>query len=264
MTKSKKNIIDSKKSIYEEDYDKLIKLGNELQEFYVTYCNSETDLKKRQQVWQKFFIKYQPWYSESISLIKVVFPDRLEEFKNLYERQTKRKDVSYDNYVIEDALDGLIVKSYGSIICEPSSALVKFQRQLAILYSLQKIFTSSLFSIKTLLQADLFDNDIDAANLLNKNGYHRAAGAMCGVVIEQHLKDVCSNHGIEIKKSNPGINDLNELLKSNSVYQIAIFRKIQYLADIRNKCDHKKQEEPSKEEVKELIDGTSWLIKNVF
>ena len=56
MTKSKKNIIDSKKSIYEEDYDKLIKLGNELQEFYVTYCNSETDLKKKDNRYGKNFL----------------------------------------------------------------------------------------------------------------------------------------------------------------------------------------------------------------
>lgn len=264
MAKVQKNIIDSKKSVYEEDFDKLLKLGNDLQSSFIKYCDINTNSKIKQEEWQKFFINYQHWYSESISLIRVIFPDRLDEFKKLYEKQSKRKDISLDNYVIEDALNGISLTRYGTTICQPSNALLKFQRQLAILYSLKKVFISSLFSLKTLLQADLFDNDIEAAETLNKNGYYRAAGAMCGVVIEQHLKDVCNNHNLKIIKANPGINDLNELLKSNNVYQISIFRKIQYLADIRNKCDHKKQEEPAKEEIKELINGTSWLIKNIF
>ena len=38
--------------------------------------------------------------------IKNIFPDRLAEFKSLYEKQSKRKDVTSDNYVIEDALNG--------------------------------------------------------------------------------------------------------------------------------------------------------------
>jgi len=40
--------------------------------------------------------------------------------------------------------------------------------------------------------------------------------------------------------------------------------KISYLGDIRNICAHKKDVEPTKEQVEELINGVNWVTKNVF
>ena len=42
------------------------------------------------------------------------------------------------------------------------------------------------------------------------------------------------------------------------------WRKISYLADLRNLCSHKKEVEPTKEQVAALLDGTEWLMKTVF
>ena len=207
---------------------------------------------------------YQTWYSEAIAIIKICLPDRFEDFKKLYERENKRKDITSENYVLEDALIGLNVSYHGETKCDFKSAFSKFVIQLTILLAVKKTFKSSLFSLRTMLQADLFDDDISAAQNLNKNGFSRAAGAMCGVVIEKHLNEICDSHDIVINKNNPTINDFNESLKANNIYEISSFRKIQYLADIRNKCDHKKDEEPSKQEVDDLINGTTWLIKNIF
>lgn len=47
------------------------------------------------------------------------------------------------------------------------------------------------------------------------------------------------------KEKNPSINDYNELLKSNGVIDVPVWRNIQRLADIRNMCDHHKQTEPT-------------------
>lgn len=266
-TKTKKSEKESsiQTSKYENDLDKLMELGLKLQEWYKDFCDDSISDEQKSDSWGKFFLKYQTWYSESISLIKICLPDRLNEFKKLYEKQIKRKGIDSENYVIEDALDGLTTSfGGGRVISEPKCALIKFQRQLAILHSVKQTFKSSLFSLKTMLQADLFDDDILAAKNLNKNGFVRAAGAMCGVVIEKHLSEICENHELKVNKANPTINDFNDLLKSNNINQISNFRKIQYLADIRNKCDHNKKEEPTREEVNELIDGTTWLIKNIF
>jgi len=41
------------------------------------------------------------------------------------------------------------------------------------------------------------------------------------------------------------------------------WRKIQYLADIRNLCAHKKNEEATEEQVSELIDGVNGIVKTV-
>jgi hypothetical protein len=92
----------------------------------------------------------------------------------------------------------------------------------------------------------------------------RAAGALMGVLIEGHLRKVAVNHEVKILKKNPTIADLNDPLKSANVIDTATWRKISYLSDLRNLCSHKKDVEVTKEQVEELIQGASWLTKNVF
>ena len=50
---------------------------------------------------------YQAWYSEAKVLIKQLLPDRLEDFVRHYEKPKGRKDFSYENYRIDDYLQGL-------------------------------------------------------------------------------------------------------------------------------------------------------------
>jgi len=258
------SVTKTKQSIYEKDYEKLLKLGKELVTHYSNYCSTTKTKEQRYDSWAYFIANYQYWYSEALTLIKTIFPERLVEFQNLYERNNNRKEITISNYTIEDALDNIAISRGGHTICSAKNVFSKFQRQFLILHSIKQIFISSLFSLKEMLQADLFDSDIEAAANLNKKGFHRAAGAMCGVVIEKHLNEVCTKHNIILKKKDPTINDFNDTLKTNNVYDISGFRKIQYLGDIRNKCDHNKKSEPTREEVEELINGTSWLIKNIF
>lgn len=92
----------------------------------------------------------------------------------------------------------------------------------------------------------------------------RGAGAVAGVVLEGHLQRVATNHQISISKKAPTISDLNDPLKSAGVYDIPTWRKVQHLADIRNLCDHKKEREPTKNEVEELISGVGAIVKTVY
>jgi hypothetical protein len=66
---------------------------------------------------------------------------------------------------------------------------------------------------------------------------------LAGVVLERHLAQVCSNHGIKIAKKTPGIADLNNALKEANVVDVPQWRFVQHLADIRNLCDHSKKAE---------------------
>ena len=213
-----------------------------------------------------FSDKYQPWYSESLFIIKFLLPDRTLDFVRLYEKPKVRKDITCDNYTIEDFLMGLTVTRgvYKEKVVEPEAAIPKFQQQLNILRSTQGRFESSLFEIKQLLQADLFDSELGAAKELNKKGFARGAGAMAGVVLESHLNQVCENHNIKIAKKDPTINDLNELLKTNNIIEIPTWRFIQHLADLRNKCDHRKKTDPTHEEIDELIEGVDKITKTIF
>lgn len=207
---------------------------------------------------------YQAWYSESREVVRQVLPNRLDDFTSFYKSKEKRKNADYENYTIHDYLMGLTTNRGFETVAEPKAAIPKFAQQLLILKSAYELIDSKLIDLTQVLQADLFDSELDAARHLNKNGFTRAAGAMAGVVIEAHLQQVCRDHNIKVTKKNPGINDLAQLLKDNSIIDTPQWRGIQQMADIRNLCDHKKPTEPTKDQITELIDGTAKIIKTVF
>jgi hypothetical protein len=169
------------------------------------------DIAKNQEEAEKFLKKlpnfresYQAWYSESLIVIKQLLPDRLGDFIKLYEKPKTRKEITYGNYVIEDYLQGMTVTKghYKEKVVGPDAAIPQYKQQLQILKSVEKRFESTLFDIKQLVQADLFDSELESAKELAKNKFIRAAGAISGVVLEKHLSQVCKNHSISISKKN--------------------------------------------------------------
>lgn len=213
-----------------------------------------------------FTARYHVWYTRALPAIRTLVPDRMEEFRRQYERDGKRKTIDALNYVIEDYMHGLGAPTdlYDKPLFDTKTAtFIKLNNQLGILSSCSSRLSDILANIKGVLQADLFDSELDAARHLLKNGHIRAAGAVAGVVLEGHLAQVCDNHGIKVLKKAPHINDFNEALKKAGVFDVPQWRRIQSLADIRNLCDHKKQREPTPDEVAELIDGVDKAIKTL-
>lgn len=213
-----------------------------------------------------FLGDYQKWYSEAKVLVKQLLPDRLADFANYYEKHKSRKEINHETYCIEDYLQGLAVTRglEKEEVVGKKSAIPKFEQQLAILKAISSRFESSLFDIKQLVQADLFDSELEAARELMKHGFMRAAGAVAGVVLEKHLAQVAQNHNIKTRKTNPTISDFNDLLKNDGVLDTPSWRQIQRLGDIRNLCDHNKNRDPTKEEVIELVDGVEKFTKTLF
>ena len=211
---------------------------------------------------------YEAWYSESLAVIRQILPDRLQDFKDHFEVSKNRKvaDITYSSYRIQDALKGLRVTRppYGEVIVDHKAAVPHFKQQVAILKAAERRFESSLFEIRQLVQADLFDSEIATARELFKNKFLRAAGAISGVVLEKHLTQVCLDHDIKLAKLNPGIGDLNEALKSKSIIDVPQWRFISMLADIRNICDHVRGREPSDQQIDDLIGGVDRILKTVF
>jgi hypothetical protein len=135
---------------------------------------------------------------------------------------------------------------------------------LNILRSAKARFESSLFDIRQLVQADLFDSELEASKELAKKKFVRAAGALAGVVLERHLAQVCENHKVAISKKAPSIGDYNDALKAANVVDTPQWRFIQHLADVRNLCDHHKAEDPTQENIDDLIRGVEKIIKTLF
>jgi len=262
---------------YKKDLEALIQRGNDLQlaiEYEqrpkeVTEAVNKAYGAKAKDFLAKlprFSSAYQAWYSEAQELIKQLLPDRLEDFTRHYQKPKGRKDISYESYRIEDYLQGLkVTRGYDKEkVVGPDAAIPHFAQQLAMLEAVKGRFESSLFEMRQLLQADLFDSELDAARELLRNKYARAAGALAGVVVERHLGEVCAAHRIVIKKKSPGISDFNEALKTAGVIEVPQWRHIQLLADIRNLCDHSKTKEPTADQVADLIDGAVKVSKTVF
>lgn len=208
---------------------------------------------------------YQSWYSEALILLRQLLPDRVADFVRHYEKPKARKELSYESYRIEDYFQGLQrSRVTGERIVGPDAALPHFRQQLAMVKAAEARFSSSLFEIRQLVQADLFDTELDAAEALAKYKFTRAAGALAGVVLERHLSQVTADRNLSTGRKNPGISDFNETLKTAGAIDVPQWRFIQHLADIRNTCDHSKTPEPTQEQVADLIAGVKKVIKSVF
>lgn len=259
LTKYKKDL----ENLIEKGYSLYRGLFYELRDELKSEFNKLSKEEKSEFAKHSFKDKYNEWYNEALAVIKQLAPERLDDFKSYY-KIGKRKELTYETYTISDYMIGLIRTRLDKVIVSTTSVINKFEQQFYIVKSLKSRFESSLYDIKQLLQADVFDSEIDSARELCKKGFYRAAGAICGVVIEKHLSEVCVHHDIKVTKKNPVINDYNELLKANNVIDVATWRNIQRLADIRNMCDHHKNVDPTKENIEELIEGTDKMLKTIF
>lgn len=252
---------------YKKDFEWLKDYGESLlKSMYNSYDDVNTDDARENKNLPDFEDDYQSWYSEAKLLIKQLLPDRLDDFKRLYEQPRSRDIISPVGYSIEDCLLGNVTfNGKGTVVTGQRNAIRNFQQQLSIVKGLYRRFESSLYDIRLHLQAELFDDELEAACYLLKNRFLRAAGAMAGVVLERHLKQVCINHDVKLpKKKHLTISDLNEALKQENIIDTADWRRIQLLGDIRNKCDHDKDFEPNESEVLELIDGVKKVTQSLF
>ena len=213
----------------------------------------------------EFGMEYQAWYSRAIKLVEALAPERLKEFTEYYLIDPKRINMGVGNYVIQDYVMGMMAPTRRN---KPlwninSTTRIGIMNQVQIISFLTTRIDSVLQDVAGHLFSELQDKELEAASHLIKINL-RAAGALAGVVLERHLQRAATNHDINIEKKAPTISDLNDPLKQSGAYAVPVWRKIQLLADIRNLCTHQKEEEPTKKQVNELIDGVNTIIKTVF
>lgn len=262
---------------FRKDLGALVQLGDKLEWAMGLECYPE---QARELLEKKFgkktadYIKelpsfrqtYQNWYSEALALLRQLLPDRVADFTRHYEKPKARKDITSENYRIEDYLQGVeVTRGYQKIkVVGRDAAIPQFQQQLAIVQAAATRFESSLFEIRQLVQSDLLDSEIEAAEELVKKKFARPAGVLAGVVLERHLEQVCEDHSLTTRKKNPTIADFNEVLKAGKVIDVPQWRFIQHLGDIRNQCGHGRGPDPTVEQVTDLISGVKKVTKTVY
>ncbi len=246
------------------EIESLLDEGNELQKLLIP-PDDESKIRLRSIRNLVFVRRYQMWYTKALNVVKVFVPERLDEFESYHRNPKRGKGIDYATYTLSDFAISLEIKRGNAPLFDiGQAALSKFTQQYLIVRSVEGKLDSIIGNLRAILQADLFDSDLGAANELIKNGHVRAAGALAGVVLEKHLQTVCENHQLSTRKKAPGISDYNQMLKEAEVLDVPNWRFIQRLADIRNLCSHAKDRDPTSDEVEELIAGVDKIIKTLF
>jgi hypothetical protein len=225
-------------------------------------------LKKNYQEFKKglpvFKSAYQTWYSEAVAVVRILLPLRYSDFVRLYEKPKVRKEISKENYVVEDYLSDTVVTTGfdKKIVAGPEAAIPAFEQQFNIVGAILNTMDSTLLDIRREVQASLLDAELDKAALLAKNKLYRPAGVIAGIVLEKHMEQVCDRRQLKITRKT--IADLNELLKKNEIIDFPDYRHIGLLAELYQLCSQHKKREPEPAEVADLINGTDKIIKTVF
>jgi hypothetical protein len=115
-----------------------------------------------------------------------------------------------------------------------------------------------LHKTRDLIQAEVFDTELEQADELLTAGYKAAAAVIAGVVLETSLRRLCQDNSLAIGK----LDKMNADLAKAGVYNKLTQKQITALADIRNNAAHGNANQFEKSDVANMIrDGRSFLAR---
>ncbi len=186
---------------------------------------------------------YQRWFSGARAIVAKNQQSRLKEFDALHESALSLFGRSY-------------MTQHGQY-----STMNDLRQQSDILHAVPDHIRYSAIDLELQAYATLMDDEIGATQTLAKQGFLRPAGALAGVILERHLKNLLRKHDPPVAfRANATLSTLNDLCKEK-IYDVPVWRRIQHLTDLRNLCAHEKDREPTKDEVGELLTGVSGIVK---
>lgn len=199
---------------------------------------------------RQFSMQYHHWYEKAASFLGEFSPHAKEDFVHLY-KGLSRGSIR-QNPPIALALDDLNSQAVRASIER------KMSSQIGILQAVPKMLDVRAFSLRQILSADLFVDELSASRGLLEAGHARAAGAVAGVVLERHLKLMCERRGIVLGEKET-IGSLNGRLQER-YSDPSEYRRVQWLSELRVQCGHVKEVEPTVEKVEEFVEGVSKFI----
>ena len=197
--------------------------------------------------------EYQQWFSQVRHIVSVHIPDRLEEFRYFYSRSPD--ETGYGG--IQSHLGG-----DGSYRHFRTFFQADLDQQQGILLSVPHIIELRVLEVAALVTSDLVQGELNEARLLLEYEFARAAGAIAGVALESHLKLLHNQSGLTYTGKD-SIVPLASNLRQHNIITLGDEKRCIAMADTRNKCDHKKEEDPTREEVEELIEDVDRFTKRV-
>jgi len=123
-------------------------------------------------------------------------------------------------------------------------------RQQAVLLAAKDDYAGGyLNKLRDLIQAQVFESELEQAQELFRANYLSAAAVIAGVVLETTLRPMCQDHGISVGK----LDKMNADLAKAGVYNSIVQKRITALAAIRNSAAHRKSDEFTKDDVSATI-----------
>lgn len=130
-------------------------------------------------------------------------------------------------------------------------------RMKAVFLALHEDFQGGyLHSLRNLVQAEVFDSELEQANELLNKGYKTAAAVIAGTVLETTLRELCCQQQIASSK----LDKMNADLAKRNVYNANQAKRITAMAGVRNSAAHGKPNEFSDGDVKTMIDDVERFL----
>ena len=124
------------------------------------------------------------------------------------------------------------------------------QRQEAVLLAARDDYEGGYLSkIRNLVQAEVFDNELEQAEELLAAGYATAAAVIAGTVLETSLRQICADRGLGVGK----LDKMNADLAKAGAYNSILQKRITAIAGIRNAAAHGDANAFRKDDVEGMI-----------
>ncbi len=135
--------------------------------------------------------------------------------------------------------------------------LTKFKQLIGVLDAVKEDYENGhLISFKNLIEADVFEIELEQAKELLNKKYKTASAVIAGIVLETSLRSLCDNYSIPHGK----LDKMNADLAKLGIYNKLQQKKVTTLADIRNSAAHGKEQEFSHDDVNNMIKDVESFI----
>lgn len=207
---------------------------------------------------QKILNRFEQLLNDGIELSSLTHTVPTSNTNIEYESLGKEGDSRYREWKIKIKHLLKLICGINSIHYEAFLSAEKYQFYDTNAYD--DLYNGFLITFKQIVQAEVFDSELEQAKSLLENGYKNAAAVIAGVVLETAIKELCLNNNIDTERKK--LTQLNDDLAKVSVYNKLQQKQITALADIRNNAAHGNYDQFTREDVERMISDIERFLLN--
>jgi hypothetical protein len=119
----------------------------------------------------------------------------------------------------------------------------------------QSLAEGLLVRFKDIVLAEVFSDISEQASYLFSQGYFLASAVIARAVLEERLRRLCAVNNCLPSRERAMINDLNQELYKEAIYDKITFKQVDALAAVGNHAAHNQPPDLKEEDVRRLLDG---------